>query len=136
MQDRPELRMAPEGATRWDWWPLARLLIVLATFAAFAHLRLGWTVDLASLATLPRRSFEVFSVLTVVSSGLAHLYLMFLAFPIYAVVTLNDTFYEASRKAFTSAFPGSNRLADMFGLAGELALFGVVGLLLQRYFPC
>lgn len=76
-----ELRLAPEGATRWDWWPLARLLTVLSIFGALARNRIGSTFDLAQIAFLPRRTFEVFSFMTLVSSGLAHLYLLVLMFP-------------------------------------------------------
>ncbi len=122
---RPELRLAPEGATRWDWWPLARLLTVLAFFGALAHLRFGWTLDPAQVLTLPRRTFEVFSFFTLVSSGLAHLYLVALMFPLYAVVTLNDVFYDAGRAVFEALGVRSQQALNTLGLGGELLLFGV-----------
>lgn len=131
----PELRSASEGATRWDWWPLARLLIVIITFGTLAHYRFGWEPDIASLATLPRRVFEVLSLFTVLSFALAHLYLMLLAFPIYAVVTLNDSLYAASRWAFGTLFRSwSERLLDLAGLAGEIGLFGASAYGLLRVF--
>lgn len=75
---------APAAPTRWDWWPLARLLIVLTVFGTFAHFRLGWTPEFDRLAAFPREVFEVFSLFTLLSFGLAHLYLVLLMLPVYA----------------------------------------------------
>ena len=125
MQGQPELRLAPEGATRWDWWPLARLLIVLTLCGGVAYLRLGWTLDPSQVLTLPRQTFEVFSFFTLVSSGLAHLYLVALMFPLYAVVTLNDVFYDAGRGVFRALGVRSQRALAGLGLGCEVALFGL-----------
>lgn len=112
--------------TVWDWWPLARLLITASVFGFAAHHYLGWTPDLRELATLPRRVFEVLSFCALISFGLAHLYLILLMFPIYAVVTLNDTFYDLSVAACRVVLrPRSNHAVALAGLCGQLALFGL-----------
>lgn len=133
MQSQPELRLAPGGATRWDWWPLARLLTVLAVFEALAHVRFGWTLDPGRLAAFPRNVFEVFSLFTLLSFGLAHLYLVLLLFPIYAVVTLNDAFYDATvwvGRTVLRLRPG--RVLSLAGLGGELLLFSAAALFIGR----
>ncbi len=118
-----ELRFAREGATRWDWWPLARLLTVLGAFGTLACLS-GYSLDFASLRGLPGRVFEVFTFLTLLSFALAHLYLMLLMFPLYAAVTLNDSFYDLSHWVARKAFGvRSCRLLATLGLIGEVALF-------------
>lgn len=125
MDDRLSLS-CPEGPTRWDWWPLARLLTVLGTFASLAWLYFGWTLDPFQVLSLPRRVFEVFSFFTLLSSGLAHLYLVLLMFPLYALVTLNDVFYDATLWIASRAFPvRSRRVLMAIGLSGEILLFVV-----------
>jgi hypothetical protein len=124
---------APAAPTRWDWWPLARLLTVLFVFGTFAQFRLGWTLEPSRLAAFPRDVFEVFSLFTLLSFGLAHLYLLFLMLPLYAVVTLNDAFYDAavglSRMVFRLR-PG--RVLSLAGLGGELLLFAAGAALIRR----
>ncbi|MBI3298353.1 MAG: hypothetical protein HYZ75_09340 [Elusimicrobia bacterium] len=127
-----ELRSTPEGATRWDWWPLARLLTTGAVLGLAAHHYLEWTPDLRHLARLPREVFEVLSFFSVISFALAHLYVMLLMFPLYAVVTLNDTFYDLSAFILRAAFRLSGPGLAVAGLAGEILLFGAVGGLLGR----
>ena len=133
MQDRPELRLAPEGATRWDWWPLARLLTTAAVLGLAAHHQLGWTPDIRQLAKQPREIFEVLSFFTLVSFAMAHLYVMLLMLPLYAIVTLNDAFYDISLWAARAVF----RLRSPFalaisGLLGEAALFAAAFTLIRR----
>ncbi len=133
MTGQSELRLAPEGATLWDWWPLARLQTVLAVLGTFAHLRFGWTPELGRLTDFSWQMFEVFSVFTLLSFALAHLYLLLLLLPIYAVVTLNDTLYDATiwvRKTVFRLRPG--RLLSLAGLGGELLLFSAGALLIRR----
>ena len=118
---------------RWDWWPLARLLTVLAVFGILAHVRLGWTLDLGPLRVFPRQVFEVFSLFTLLSFGLAHLYLILLMLPFYALVALNDTFYEATIWVGQTVFrlrPG--RVLSLAGLGGELLLFAASAALIHR----
>lgn len=128
--------MAPsteETPTRWDWWPLARLLTVLAVFGILAHARLGWTLDFKPLREFPRQVFEVFSLFTLLSFGLAHLYLILLMLPLYALVTLNDTFYNATIWAGRTMFrlrPG--RGLSLVGMAGELVAFSAALVLAER----
>ncbi|MBI5595378.1 MAG: hypothetical protein HY928_04740 [Elusimicrobia bacterium] len=128
--------MAPsteETPTRWDWWPLARLLTVLAVFGILAHARLGWTLDFRPLREFPRQVFEVFSLFTLLSFGLAHLYLVLLMLPLYALVTLNDTFYDATIWVARTVFrlrPG--RVLSLAGLGGELLLFAAGAALIHR----
>ena len=133
MTGQPELRLAPEGAVRWDWWPLTRLLTVLAVFGTFAHLRSGWTLELGRLTDISWQMFEVFSVFTLLSFALAHLYLLLLMLPIYAVVTLSDTLYDAAIWVGRTVFrlrPG--RLLSLAGLGGELVLFSAAALFIRR----
>lgn len=120
--------------TVWDWWPLARLLITVSVFGLGAHYYLGWTPDLRALATLPRRIFEVLSFCALISFGLAHLYLILLMFPIYAVVTLNDTFYNASLWTACAILRiRSSRCLAISGLFGEILLFGGASLFLSWF---
>lgn len=125
--DRTEERMV------WDWWPLARLLITISVFSLAAHCYLGWTPDLRAMATLPRRVFEVLSFCALLSFGLAHLYLILLMFPIYAVVTLNDTFYDVSLWTGRTIFRlRSSRCLAITGLCGQIVLFGLCLIVLVR----
>lgn len=124
---------SPKEPTRWDWWPLARLLTVIAVFGAVAYGRFGWTPDLAAVAALPRRVFEVLSFCALISFGLAHLYLILLMFPIFAVVTLNDTFYAGSHWLCRVVLRmRSGQVLALSGLCGEIVLFGGLGLLIRR----
>lgn len=122
--------------TRWDWWPLARLLTVLFVFGTFAQFRLGWTFEPGRLAAFPRNVFEVFSLFTLLSFGLAHLYLALLMFPLYAVVTLNDALYAASISLLQVVFRIRDSLAlRALGLAGEVVMFGIIFWLAGRALP-
>jgi len=124
---RGEVRMV------WDWWPLARLLVTASVLAFAAHHYLGWTPDPGELAALPRRSFEVLSFCTLLSFGLAHLYLVLLMLPLYAMVTLNDTFYDAAIWVVRTVFrlrPG--RVLSLAGLGGELLFFAACTALIHR----
>jgi len=133
MTPATRLRLGLEEPLRWDWWPLVRLLTVLFVFGTFAHFRLGWTFGPGRLAAFPREVFEVFSLFTLLSFGLAHLYLVLLMFPIYAVVTLNDSFYDAAvwvGRTVIRLRPG--RVLSLVGLGGELLLFGAGAALILR----
>lgn len=121
----------------WDWWPLARLLVVLAAAGLAASRLLGWHVDLHPLLTLPGRVAGVAVFLAILSFSLAELYLgaflcVFL-FPLYVLVQLNDAFYRASRRALRMALPSqSPRLVALWALAGELLLFAATAWLLRH----
>ena len=129
MARNTELRLATEGATRWDWWPLARLLTVLGAFGSLASLS-SHSLDLGSLQSLPGRVFEVFTFFTLLSFALAHLYLMLIMLPLYALVTLNDTFYDLSVWVIKTVLrPRSKGAVAAAGLCGELLLFGAVAAL-------
>lgn len=122
-----------EERTVWDWWPLARLLITASVIGLAAHCYLGWTPDLHEAVILPRRIFEVLSFCALLSFGLAHLYLLLLMFPIYAVVTLNDAFYDGSVAVVRAVLRlRSGRAVALAGLFGEIALFGGLTLALLR----
>lgn len=111
----------------WDWWPLARLLITGVVLGLAAHYWWGWTPDLRGLARKPREVFEVLSLFTLISFALAHFYLMLLVFPLYAVVTLNDAFYDSSLWLFRVVLRiRSSALLSLAGLAGEVTLFGAL----------
>ncbi len=115
--------LASEQPTRWDWWPLLRLLTVLSVFGGIAY-HLGWQIGATEALGLPRRIFEVLSFFTLVSFGLAHLYLVLLMFPLYAVVTLNDVFYDAGRGVFRTLGVRSQLALAGLGLGCEVVLFG------------
>lgn len=123
----------PPPLLNWDWWPLARLLTVCFVLGAAGYHYLGWHVDLSNIVTLPHRVFEVLSFCALLSFGLAHLYLILLMFPIYAIVTLNDTFYGVSLwTGRTILRLRSSRCLAIAGLCGEIALFGFCLLALGR----
>lgn len=129
MASQPNLR----NSGRWDWWPLARLLTVLLVVGPLAHTRLGWTLEPYRLASIPRDLFEVFTLFTLLSFGLAHIYLVVLMFPIYAVVTLNDSFYDTSIWVGRTVLRmPQGRLLSLAGLGGELLLFSAAALLIGR----
>jgi len=133
--ERSDIRAQARPAQRWDWWPLARLLITGAVLGLAAHYWWGWTPDLSGLARKPREVFEVLSLFTLISFALAHLYVMLLAFPLYAVVTLNDAFYGASRGIFRVLFRlRSPAILTVMGLCGEVVCFGGLLCLLSRTF--
>ena len=118
----------------WDWWPLARLLTTGAVLGLAAHFYLGWTPDLRHVARLPREVFEVLSFFTLVSFALAHLYLMLLMFPLYAIVTLNDTFYGLIQWLCGAVLRiRSKRLLAVGGLLGEVLMFGGLALLIRHF---
>lgn len=118
----------------WDWWPLARLLTVCFVFGAAGHGYLGWHVDLANIVTLPRRIFEVLSFFTLISFGLAHLYLILLMFPLYAAVTLNEHFYGATWWLLQRICRiQSTRLLAVVALSGEILLFGATAILVRHF---
>lgn len=124
--------VAPEQPTRWDWWPLVRLLTVLSVFGGVAY-HFGWQIGATEALGLPGRVFEVLSFFTLVSFGLAHLYLVLLMFPLYAVVTLNDTFYDLSLWTLRTVFRmRSGRALSAAGLCGEILLFGACAALISR----
>lgn len=119
----------------WDWWPLARLLVVLVAAGLAASRLLGWHVDIHPLLTLPGRITGVAVFLAIISFSLAELYLgtflcVFL-FPLYALVQLNDAFYRVSRRALRMALPSkSPRFVALWALVGELLLFAAMAWLL------
>lgn len=122
--------MDPPNWNEWDWWPLARLLITASVLGITAHLLWGWTIPLRGLAGAPGKAFESFALFALASDVLAHLYLVALAFPLYAAVLLNDSFYDASRWVIEAAFrPHSKLFLDILGLGGEILLFGGLGIL-------
>ncbi len=133
MATTPNAAVFPEQPTRWDWWPLVRLLTVLSVFGAIAYFDLGWKVRATEALALPRRVFEVLSFLALLSYALAHLYLILLMFPLYAVVTLNDTFYDMSVWTLRTVFRmRSGRGLSLAGLCGEILLFGAAAVPICR----
>ncbi|TBR21576.1 hypothetical protein EPO15_09910 [bacterium] len=124
--------MGGEEPTRWDWWPLARLLTVVFVIGITGY-QFGWRIDPGAVLALPRRVGEVLSFLTLVSFALAHLYVVLLMFPLYAAVTLNDTYYDLTTWTFRTIFRvRSGRALAFIGLAGEVVLFGATLSLLHR----
>jgi len=108
----------------WDWWPLARLLTTAAVIGLAAHYRLGWRIDVQHLLALPGHAFQVFSFLTLLSAVLAHFYVVLIMFPLYAVITLNDAFYDFSHWIFRTVFFMRSTVGlQLLGLSGEIALF-------------
>jgi|CXWL01.1.fsa_nt_gi hypothetical protein len=109
----------------WDPWPLTRLLLVLATLSLWAHLQNGCA--LPTPPVLGRAAFglfEAFCLCTLVSFTLARLLVVILMFPLYAIIVLNDWFYDGSYwliRFLTG--PRSPRWKAGFALAGELGLF-------------
>lgn len=133
MTPTPNAGCSPKQPTRWDWWPLVRLLTVLSVFGAIAYFDFGWKVSATEVLGLPRRVFEVLSFLALLSFGLAHLYLILLMFPLYATVTLNDTFYNLTVWIFRLIFRVQSSWAlALLGLGGEIALFGAILLLVRH----
>lgn len=106
----------------WDPWPLTRLLLVLAALSCWAHWCLGWALP-APLA-LGRAAFGLFEVFCLSALiGLAQVYLVVLAFPVYATIVLNDWFYDGCYWLLGLAGPRSPRWRAGFALVGELGLF-------------
>ena len=118
-----------------DCWPFARILIVTFVLGAAAHRFVGWAIDVRHLLGLPRQMLGVLSILALISFALAELYLLVFAIPLYVVGVLNDWFYCVSRWVCQGAFRiRSAPLLALGGLCGEIILFGVAALLLQRVF--
>ena len=110
---------------QWDFWPLTRLLLVIAALGLWAHWRFGW--NLPTLPQLERYAFgqvAAFSLCAMLSSALARLYLAVLLFPLYVTVVLNDWFYEGSRflLRLVSGLHSPRGEAGC-ALAGEIGLF-------------
>ena len=121
----------------WDPWPLTRLLLVLATLSLWIHWRFGWALPTPScLARAVFGFFEIFCLCALI--GLAQLYMIVLAFPVYATIVLNEWFYDSCYWLLEKSGPRSPGLKAGFALAGELGLF--VGLcrsmefLIRSYF--
>jgi hypothetical protein len=114
---------------QWDPWPLTRLLSVLCTLGLWTHWRFGWGPPaLPSLGQTTWGLFEAFCLCTLLSSTLARLLIVILMFPLYAIIVLNDWFYDGSYwliQVLTG--PRSPRLNAGFALAGELGLFVSLG---------
>lgn len=129
MQESPRLTWGER-----DCWPFVRILIVAFILGAAAHHFTGWTIDARHLLGLPRQMLGVLAVLAMISFALAEIYLLLFAIPIYAVGVLNDWFYWASRWVCRTAFGiRSAFLLALFGVCGEIALFGLSFYLLKAH---
>ena len=112
---------------------MVRLLTTASVLAVAAHFFLGWKVNLGLLAALPGNAFQVFSLLVLVSDALAHVYIILIMFPLYAVVELNELLYNltvGTCQIVLRMRPGLG--LKLTGLCGEIILFGCLGLLIRR----
>ncbi|MFA6093667.1 MAG: hypothetical protein WCU88_08930 [Elusimicrobiota bacterium] len=123
----------------WNPWPLIRLLSAVAVIGLWLHWRFDCRLPtLRECGSTGLALFEVMSLCALFSFALAHVFLVVLNFPFYAIVVLNDWFYEGSRWVFRLLMgPSSPRLTAGLSLAGELGLFlgtcRLIEFLLKRY---
>lgn len=126
--------MVDEAKVERDWWPTWRMLITACVLGAAAHLYLGWSIDLHHLLAMPGQILGVLSILAMISFVLAELYLLIFLIPIYILGVLNDWFYNATRWVCRTVFRiRSAPLLTLFGLCGEIALFGLSVYLLNTH---
>lgn len=130
-----EREEGPLTWAEWDWWPLARLLIVAAVFGAVGHFRYGWTISPRWCLLSVCGAGELFLFLAFLSSTLAYLFAWIPLLLLYAGVLLNDILYELSRWVSEKLLPIRSTLAlSLSGLIGEILLFAGLALLVRSFF--
>ena len=135
MTGQPKLRLAPEGAVRWDWWPLTRLLTVGLVFGLVAHWRFGWNPVVRDLWALPGGIVALLSFAVLLSSAVAHLCLVALAITMCGIILLNDWLYDATVWSLRMVLRLKSRtVLAVLGLCGEIVMFGGIAHALRRLF--
>ena len=115
-----------------DWWPLTRLLTVAMVFGLLAHWRFGWNPVARDLWALPGGLLAIFVSIVMLSSTLAHLFLVAAAIPLCGIILLNDWLYDFSRASCRILLRMRSHVAlNLAGLCGEIALFGLLIYLLK-----
>lgn len=78
----------------------------------------------------------ILAFIVMLSSGLAHICLVALMFPICGIILCNDGFYDATRWVLRVAFRiRSERLLAVLGLCGEILLFVIAAQWLRIHLP-
>jgi ABC-type multidrug transport system fused ATPase/permease subunit len=124
MLSMEKMRVRWDCFSKWDFWPMIRLVIVAATLGFWIHGHFNWSFP--SLAQLGRGTAELLIILWLcffISVRLAEVILLILLFPLYAVVFLNDCFYRVGYLFFRFVFKFRSRpFCAGLALAGELGL--------------
>lgn len=117
----------------WDPWPLARIIIVLGVFGYYINSQCAWKLTLHDLGAIACTLSLVFFIIAVISGTLASLCLDLAMLLIYLVILSNQWFYEATCWFLKALLRLRCRiLLALFGLCGEIILFALSFVFLQR----
>lgn len=121
--------------SEWDPWPVTRLIVVLIGFGYYVDSQCAWKLTFHDLGAIACTLSLVFFIMVVVSGTLASLCLDLAMLVIYLVILCNQWFYDAANWILRKILRLNNRtLLALFGLCGEIVLFALSSVLLQRLF--